>query len=189
MWSLTRGWAFGDELQEVQELGVGVLLVVRRRPERPPEREAHLRRPDAGRDARAGGRADVMSRSVPTIQAATLGQLAAGHYIDDGEPVVLLGDSAPARAPAHRTRPRSLRTRSRSPLHHHRPTRQRTRRGRRRPIGEPACPTSGTAMATAIPSGPPACSSGRLRPPSSPADHVRVRDHRVCPIVERERAR
>jgi DNA replication protein DnaC len=31
--------------------------------------------------------------AVPTIPAATLGHLAAGHYMDAGEPVVLLGDS------------------------------------------------------------------------------------------------
>jgi DNA replication protein DnaC len=31
--------------------------------------------------------------AVPTIPAATLGQLAAGHYMTAGEPVVLLGDS------------------------------------------------------------------------------------------------
>lgn len=31
--------------------------------------------------------------AVPTIPAATLGQLAAGHYMNAGEPVVLLGDS------------------------------------------------------------------------------------------------
>lgn len=31
--------------------------------------------------------------AVPTITPAVLGQLAAGHYIDAGEPVVLLGDS------------------------------------------------------------------------------------------------
>ncbi len=31
--------------------------------------------------------------AVPTIPAATLGQLAAGHYLNAGEPVVLLGDS------------------------------------------------------------------------------------------------
>ena len=31
--------------------------------------------------------------AVPTITAATLGHLAAGHYMDAGEPIVLLGDS------------------------------------------------------------------------------------------------
>lgn len=31
--------------------------------------------------------------AVPAIQPATLGHLAAGHYMDAGEPVVLLGDS------------------------------------------------------------------------------------------------
>ncbi len=37
--------------------------------------------------------ADFNVDAVPTIQAAPLGQLAAGHYMDAGEPVVLLGDS------------------------------------------------------------------------------------------------
>jgi DNA replication protein DnaC len=37
--------------------------------------------------------ADFNVDAVPTIQPATLGQLAAGHYLDAGEPVVLLGDS------------------------------------------------------------------------------------------------
>ena len=37
--------------------------------------------------------ADFNVDAVPTIQPATLGQLAAGHYMDAGEPVVLLGDS------------------------------------------------------------------------------------------------
>ena len=31
--------------------------------------------------------------AVPSIAHATLGHLAAGHYMDAGEPVVLLGDS------------------------------------------------------------------------------------------------
>ena len=37
--------------------------------------------------------ADFNVDAVPSIQPATLGQLAAGHYMDAGEPVVLLGDS------------------------------------------------------------------------------------------------
>lgn len=37
--------------------------------------------------------ADFNVDAVPTIPAATLGHLAAGHYMDAGEPVVLLGDS------------------------------------------------------------------------------------------------
>ena len=37
--------------------------------------------------------ADFNVDAVPTIQPATLGHLAAGHYMDAGEPVVLLGDS------------------------------------------------------------------------------------------------
>jgi hypothetical protein len=37
--------------------------------------------------------ADFNVDAVPTIQPATLGQLAAGHYLDAGEPIVLLGDS------------------------------------------------------------------------------------------------
>lgn len=37
--------------------------------------------------------ADFNVDAVPTLQPATLGQLAAGHYLDAGEPVVLLGDS------------------------------------------------------------------------------------------------
>jgi DNA replication protein DnaC len=37
--------------------------------------------------------ADFNVDAVPTIQPATLGQLTAGHYMDAGEPVVLLGDS------------------------------------------------------------------------------------------------
>ena len=37
--------------------------------------------------------ADFNIDAVPTIAPATLGQLAAGHYMDAGEPVVLLGDS------------------------------------------------------------------------------------------------
>jgi DNA replication protein DnaC len=37
--------------------------------------------------------ADFNIDAVPTIAAATLGRLAAGHYMDAGEPVVLLGDS------------------------------------------------------------------------------------------------
>jgi DNA replication protein DnaC len=37
--------------------------------------------------------ADFNIDAVPTIGAATLGRLAAGHYMDAGEPVVLLGDS------------------------------------------------------------------------------------------------
>ena len=36
--------------------------------------------------------ADFNIDAVPTIGAATLGQLAGGHYMDAGEPVVLLGD-------------------------------------------------------------------------------------------------
>ena len=37
--------------------------------------------------------ADFSVDAVPTIQPVTLGQLASGHYMDAGEPVVLLGDS------------------------------------------------------------------------------------------------
>jgi len=37
--------------------------------------------------------ADFNTGAVPTISAATLGHLAAGGYMDAGEPVVLLGDS------------------------------------------------------------------------------------------------
>jgi DNA replication protein DnaC len=37
--------------------------------------------------------ADFNIDAVPTLQPATIGQLAAGHYLDAGEPVVLLGDS------------------------------------------------------------------------------------------------
>jgi len=37
--------------------------------------------------------ADFNVDAVPSIQPATLGQLAAGHYMEAGEPVVLLGDS------------------------------------------------------------------------------------------------
>jgi hypothetical protein len=37
--------------------------------------------------------ADFNVDAVPTIQPAALGQLAAGHYLDAGESVVLLGDS------------------------------------------------------------------------------------------------
>ena len=37
--------------------------------------------------------ADFNIDAVPTIQPATLGHLAAGHYLDAGEPIVLLGDS------------------------------------------------------------------------------------------------
>lgn len=37
--------------------------------------------------------ADFNVDAVPTLQPATLGQLAGGHYLDAGEPVVLLGDS------------------------------------------------------------------------------------------------
>ena len=37
--------------------------------------------------------ADFNIDAVPTIAPATLGHLAAGHYMDAGEPVVLLGDS------------------------------------------------------------------------------------------------
>jgi len=37
--------------------------------------------------------ADFNVDAVPTISAATLGHLAAGGYMDAGEPVVLLGDS------------------------------------------------------------------------------------------------
>ncbi len=37
--------------------------------------------------------ADFNVDAVPAIQPATLGQLAGGHYMDAGEPVVLLGDS------------------------------------------------------------------------------------------------
>lgn len=37
--------------------------------------------------------ADFNLDAVPTIQPAALGQLAAGHYLDAGEPIVLLGDS------------------------------------------------------------------------------------------------
>lgn len=62
---------------------------------------------------------------------ATLGQLAAGHYLDACDPVVLRGESATATylsvlgLTARATRlPHSLR--------HHRPARHRTRRGRRR---------------------------------------------------------
>jgi len=40
--------------------------------------------------------ADFNVDAVPSIQPATLGQLAAGHYMDAGEPVVLLGDSGTA---------------------------------------------------------------------------------------------
>jgi DNA replication protein DnaC len=37
--------------------------------------------------------ADFNVDALPTIQPATLGHLAAGHFMDAGEPVVLLGDS------------------------------------------------------------------------------------------------
>jgi DNA replication protein DnaC len=37
--------------------------------------------------------ADFNIDAVPTIAAATVGHLAAGHYMDAGEPIVLLGDS------------------------------------------------------------------------------------------------
>ena len=37
--------------------------------------------------------ADFSAGAVPAIQPATLAHLAAGHYMDAGEPVVLLGDS------------------------------------------------------------------------------------------------
>jgi DNA replication protein DnaC len=37
--------------------------------------------------------ADFNVDAVPTISAATIGHLAAGGYMDAGEPVVLLGDS------------------------------------------------------------------------------------------------
>jgi DNA replication protein DnaC len=37
--------------------------------------------------------ADFNIDAVPTIPAATVGHLAAGHYMDAGEPIVLLGDS------------------------------------------------------------------------------------------------
>lgn len=37
--------------------------------------------------------ADFNVDAVPSIQPATLGRLAAGNYMDAGEPVVLLGDS------------------------------------------------------------------------------------------------
>lgn len=47
--------------------------------------------------------------AVPPIPAAKFGHLAAGHYMDAGEPVVLLGDSGTGKvAPAHRSRSRRL---------------------------------------------------------------------------------
>ena len=51
--------------------------------------------------------------AVPTIPAAILGQLAAGHYMNAGEPVVLLGDSGTGKSPdawafSACTRPRSV---------------------------------------------------------------------------------
>ena len=77
--------------------------------------------------------ADFNIDAVAGIAPAILGQLAGGHYMDAGEPVVLLGDSGTGKSrPAHRARVGSLRTRPPGPLHHHRATGQRTRRSRRR---------------------------------------------------------
>jgi hypothetical protein len=76
--------------------------------------------------------ADFNADAVPSVSPAQLAHLATGAWIDDGEPLVLLGDSGTGKTPpADRTRPGSLRARPTGPIHHLRSARQRTRRGRR----------------------------------------------------------
>jgi DNA replication protein DnaC len=65
--------------------------------------------------------ADFNPDAIPGI-AATLATLAAGAWIDAGEPVVLLGDSGTGKDPsAHRPGPGRLRAGPPGPLLHHRP--------------------------------------------------------------------
>ena len=71
--------------------------------------------------------------AAPTINPATIATLAAGGYLDAGEPVVLHRQLRHRQdPPPHRPRRRRLRTRPPRPLHDLRPAGQRTRRSRRR---------------------------------------------------------
>src|SRR5262249_6914938 len=106
--------------------------------------------------------ADFSTDAIPGI-AATLATLAAGAWIDAGQPLVLVGDSGTGKNPsADRTRAGRVRARPPCPLRHHRPAGQRTRRSRRQPA---AVPRRGSLR----PPGPAAARRTRLRPARPPA--------------------
>ena len=76
--------------------------------------------------------ADFNIDAVPGVAPAILGQLAGGHYMDAGEPVVLLGDSGTGKSTCSSGWGWRPANKAAGSLHHHRATGQRTRRSRRR---------------------------------------------------------
>ncbi len=65
--------------------------------------------------------ADFNLDVAPTINPAAIATLAAGGYLDAGDPFVLLGDSGTGNPSAHRARHRRVRTGTPGPLRHLRP--------------------------------------------------------------------
>ncbi len=114
--------------------------------------------------------ADFNPDAIPGI-AATLATLAAGAWIDAGQPAVLLGDSGTGKnPPPHRRGRGRLRAGPPGPLRRHRPAGQRARRSRRPAAAVPRRGPLG-------PPGPAPARRARLRPARPPRRRTALPDH------------